>query len=47
MEIKIEKKCPFCKKIMIEDWLKLIKEDPLRKFEQCPYCNSIIWRKNL
>jgi len=30
-------KCPYCKKVIIEDWEKFLEESK-EKYIQCPYC---------
>lgn len=33
----MEKLCKFCKRVIIEDWEKWLKENPQAVWIQCPY----------
>ena len=34
----MEKKCRKCKRIIVEDWLKWLKENKHQNYIQCCYC---------
>ena len=38
--MKIKAQCKYCKKIIINDWKKFLKEDK-NNYIQCPYCKII------
>jgi len=35
------KTCQYCKRIIIEDFPKWIKENPNQEYLQCPYCHHL------
>ncbi len=37
-KLQMEKKCKNCGKIIIEDWMKYLKENPNQVWLQCCYC---------
>jgi len=40
--IKLQKRCEFCKKVIIEDFEKFLKENK-EKYIECPYCKFLNW----
>jgi len=37
----MEKRCNVCKKTIIEDWKKWLKENKHQAYIQCPYCLNL------
>jgi hypothetical protein len=36
--MKLEKRCRFCERVIILDYLKYLEENPNQAWLQCPYC---------
>ena len=36
-----QKACPYCKKIIIEDWEKFLEESK-EQYIECPYCKGLM-----
>ena len=37
----IEKRCKYCNKIIVDNWLEYLKQYDKEKEIQCPYCEGV------